>query len=409
MADKGEMIGNFGIEETLNMGAGNPELLRDLMATETSTADVDELEEIGKKVDDDDITEKPDVTKKKVVTSSEDDISGDELIDQFLTTSEEEEEEEEIEKKKPEGKPETTNDEVDDIPEGVNFSALAKDLTNLGVFTKDEDEDEVEIATAEEFLERFNTEKKKGAAEWLDGFLGQFGEDRKQAFNAIFVNGADPKEYFSVYNEITDFANIDLKDENNQKRVVKESLRDQGWEEEDIDEEVDRLYNIGDLEKVAEKHQKVLVKRDAKRLKEIEENSKKELEQRAAIKEQYIQNVQRILQEKIKTKEFDGIPISAKFANELQDFLLVDKWKTVRGETLTDFDRAILELKKPENHEMKVKVAALYKMLEKDPTLSTLQKTTISKKSNQLFDEIAKQTGKKRNDSVKTTSYFKNL
>lgn len=408
MADKGEMMGNFGIEETLNMGAGNTELLRELMTPETSTADADELEEIGKKVEDDDITEKPDVTKKKVVTSNEDDISGDELIDQFLTTNEDDEEEQKVEKKKPEKKTEIVNEE-DDVQEGVNFSALAKDLTNLGVFTKDEDGEEVEISTPEEFLERFNTEKKRGAAEWLDGFLGQFGEDRKQAFNAIFVNGVDPKDYFSIYNEIVDFANIDLKDENNQKRVIKESLTDQGWEEDDIEEEIERLNNIGDLEKVSEKHQKVLVKRDAKKLKEIEENSKRELQQKAAIKEQYIQNVQTILQDKVKAKDFDGIPMNPKFASELQDFLLVDKWKTVRGETLTDFDRAILELKKPENNEMKVKLAALYMMLKKDPTLSTLQKTTISKKSNQIFDEIAKQTGKKKNDSVSKTSYFNSL
>ena len=42
-------------------------------------------------------------------------------------------------------------------------------------------------------------------------------------------------------------------------------------------------------------------------------------------------------------------------ANELHDFLLVDKYKTPSGETLTDFDRTILDLKRPENHSKKVK------------------------------------------------------
>ena len=93
----------------------------------------------------------------------------------------------------------------------------------------------------------------------------------------------------------------------------------------------------------------------------------------------------------MKSKEFDGIPINPKLAGELQDFLLVDKYKTASGETLTDFDRAILELKRPENHETKVKVALLMKILEKDPTLSTIQKTGITKKSNELFGEVARQ------------------
>jgi len=53
-----------------------------------------------------------------------------------------------------------------------------------------------------------------------------------------------------------------------------------------------------------------------------------------------------------------------------------------------------LELKRPENHETKVKVALLLKILEKDPTLSTIQKSGISKKSNELFGEVARQVTK---------------
>jgi hypothetical protein len=138
----------------------------------------------------------------------------------------------------------------------------------------------------------------------------------------------------------------------------------------------------------------VLVKKEAQKLQELEAKSERELQQKAAIKNQYINNVQSIIQDKLKTKEFDGIPLNPKIAGELQDFLLVDKYKTNSGETLTDFDRTILELKRPENHANKVKVALLLKILEKDPTLSTIQKTGVSKKSNQLFSEVARQVDK---------------
>ena len=113
------------------------------------------------------------------------------------------------------------------------------------------------------------------------------------------------------------------------------------------------------------------------------------------VRNQYIQNVQSVLQDKLKTKEFDGIPLNPKLASELQDFLLVDKYKTTSGETLTDFDKTILELKRPENHALKVKVGLLLKILEKDPTLSTIQRTGVTKKSTQLFEEVARQTSKK--------------
>jgi hypothetical protein len=163
----------------------------------------------------------------------------------------------------------------------------------------------------------------------------------------------------------------------------------------------ERLKNYGDLESVATKHHKVLVKKEAAKLQQMEQERETQLQQQQAYKQQYVSNVQNVLQEKLKQKEFDGIPLNPKLASELQDFLLVDKYKTGSGETLTDFDRTILELKRPENHEMKVKVALLLKIIEKDPTLSTIQKTGITKKSNDLFGEVARQASK---SSVKSSS-----
>jgi len=86
---------------------------------------------------------------------------------------------------------------------------------------------------------------------------------------------------------------------------------------------------------------------------------------------------------------------------------LTDKYKTNSGEKLTEFDKAILDLKRPENHAKKVKLALLLKLIEKDPTLSTIQKSGISKKSEGLFNELARQ--KKSNSTKKeleTSSWF---
>jgi hypothetical protein len=228
----------------------------------------------------------------------------------------------------------------------------------------------------------------------VNNFIGQFGDDYQQAFDAIFVKGVNPREYFNTYNTAVSFAEMDLTQENNQVAVIRQALTDQGFEPEDVDTEVERLKNYGDLESVATKHHKVLVKKEAQKLQQMQQKAEQELQQKQAIKQQYVQNVQSVLQDKLKAKEFDGIPINPKLANELQDFLLVDKYKTTSGETLTDFDKTILDLKKPENHNMKVKVALLLKVLEKDPTLSTIQKTGITKKSNELFGEVARQVSK---------------
>jgi glutamate synthase domain-containing protein 2 len=190
--------------------------------------------------------------------------------------------------------------------------------------------------------------------------------------------------------------------------VLKQALTDQGFDPEDVETEVERLKNYGDLESVAAKHHKVLVKKEAAKLAQMEQQKEVELQKQHAYKQQYVSNVQSVLQDKVKAKEFDGIPINPKLANELQDFLLVDKYQTSSGEKLTEFDRQILELKRPENHAQKVKLGLLLKILETDPTLSTIQKRGISKKSDDLFSEVARQTSKTgtKGKSSTPTSWF---
>jgi hypothetical protein len=53
---------------------------------------------------------------------------------------------------------------------------------------------------------------------------------------------------------------------------------------------------------------------------------------------------------------------------------------------------------------MKVKLGLLMKMLEKDPTLSTIQRTGVTKKSNQLFGEVARQVTKAKTASATGSS-----
>jgi hypothetical protein len=416
MADN---LDNFSIQGTMEMGMGNQELLNDLFSPETSTSNPEDVTPIIKDADAPEAPEVPAVKKGKDIIppksvdgkTDEEKAEGQSMIADFLSDDEDEDNDDTPAPAKPAAKAaETADVDDDDEPQGTQFTALANDLYKLGVFTNDDEEDLPPVSTAEEFLERFENEKKKGASEMVQNFIGQFGEDYQEAFDAIFVKGVNPKDYFGTYNQVVNFAEMNLDDENNQIRIMKRALADQGFEPEDVDTEIERLQNYGDLESVATKHHKVLVKKEAAKLQQLEQKSEAELRQKAQIRNQYIDNVQTILQEKVKSKEFDGIPINPKLAGELQDFLLVDKWKTPSGETLTDFDRAILDMKRPENHAMKVKLGLLMKMLEKDPTLSTIQRTGVTKKSNELFGEVARQVTKSKSTTsgsgAKPNSWF---
>ena len=405
-------FGNFSIENTMEMGLGNAELLNDLMGPDTASADPDDVQKI-----DAEPAQAP--AKKQAPAAKADEDANDKTdedpsksIQDFLLGGDEDEDEDEdvpATKAKKEETPAAEEEEDEEDAASNQFTALSRDLFKLGVFTKEDGEEDTPVNSAEEFLERFEAEKKKGAIEVVQNFIGQFGEDYQNAFDAIFVKGVDPKDYFGTYNAIESFSEMDLSQESNQIAIIKQALADQGFDPEDITTEVERLQNYGDLESVAAKHHKVLIKKEAAKLQQLEEKRTVELQRQAAYKQQYQQNVTSVLQEKLKAKEFDGIPLNPKLAGELQDFLLAEKWKTGSGETLTDFDRTILDLKRPENHEMKVKVALLLKILEKDPTLSTIQKSGISKKSNELFGEVARQASKSSSGKSKSstpTSWF---
>lgn len=411
-------IGAFSIQDT-NMGMGNQELIQGLYEPETASSNPDDIAPIvtgtdsttnapaakpadtkAKKDGDagDDTGDNKDKTAQSVLQNflegdgDDDDDAGDDAAKAAAAAA------------KAKGEGDAAAGDADDTAQNTQFTALANDLLKLGVFTQEDGETPQPITTPEEFLERFTAEKKKGANEMIENFLGQFGDDYRSAFDAIYMKGVNPADYFNTYNNIVNFAEMDLAQESNQISVMRQTLKDQGFEADDIDSEIERLKSYGDLESVSTKHHKVLVKKEAQKLQDLEAKAEQDLQAKSTIRNQYIKNVQQVLEEKLKAKEFDGIPLNPKIANELQDFLLVDKWKTPSGETLSDFDRTILDLKRPENHAMKVKVALLLKIMEKDPTLSTIQKSGVTKQTNVLFGEVARQVAKGKTSGTSNAS-----
>ena len=294
--------------------------------------------------------------------------------------------------------------------DGFNaFESFSKELFDLGAFIKDGDEEPAIPKTPEEFLETFNEQIGKRAESTIENFLDKFGEDYRDAFDAIFVKGVDPREYFQTHNKIQDFQNLDLSSESNQEKVVRQALSDLGYEEEDINSEIERIKNYGDLEATSQKHHKVLVKKEQQQLQKLAEEKENAIRQKQSEKQQYVNGVVNVLQDKLKTKDFDGIPFNAQLAKEVQEMLTVDKWKTSAGETLTDFDKEILELNRPQNYAMKAKFATLLRILKVDPELNTIKKAGITKQTNTLFSEVTQKAQKTSKPKLETSPSWSNL
>jgi len=307
--------------------------------------------------------------------------------------------------------PAKTNTETDDDDDDPNkqddnlnqFEVLSKELYTLGVFNPEFDEEGNEIPviakSGQEFKDLFESQIQTGMYAMLENHLSRFGEDRLQLFDAIFTKGVDPKQYLPTYNQVQDLKSLSLDDESAQELVVREFYKRAGLSDEKVNAKIQRLKDTAELQGDAEEFHPQLVAQDEAKLKKQEEDREQEIKMEEQRDAAYKASIVKILSEKIKAKDFDGISVNDKVARETFDFLYNKKWKGADGKKFTDFDKFVLELNKPENHALKVKVGLLAKQ---NFDLSKVQKKAVSEESSELFKELASK--KKKAKAVAATS-----
>ena len=300
------------------------------------------------------------------------------------------EEEEKLAKKKPASKKPEDEENV--------FTTIARDLVKHGIFSDDEEE----IATPEEFKNRFIKEMHKGANTILDQFLSQNGPEYRDAFESIFVKGVNPETYFKHVERIDNLQDLDLKSVDNQERILRNFYKSKGFSSEKVDKKIESLKNYGELEDEAGAVHEILLKEETENLEEERERAQLESQRREQNKQNYRSSIQRILSEKVKSKSFDGIPVDPNVANKVFSNLTQDAYRLPDGRLITEFDKAILELDKPENFEKKLKLALL---LNNDLDLSKIKSAVIKNENNEIFEGLQRKRSKKElpgSDSFKS-------
>lgn len=414
-SDFAEDLGSFGIQDTQILA--NKDLNKFLLSDPDTVKNVDDEEEkVEQKSQPKQQQQKQPQQKQQVPTEDEDEeetpltrkqspkkeqkeekANGKDFLDKYVFGGDDEDE-----------ASTETNVDPKDAPQSADedtYSTLAKDLMRLGVFSKnsdDESEDNIDIKTPEEFLERFSLEKKKGAISILDNFLNQFGDDYRQMFDAVFVNGVKPQEYLQSFAKMEAINSLDISSESNQERIVRAYYKGLKWDENKIEGRIQKLKDYGDLEDEAKTYQEILLNKEREQLAETERKKQEEL-QEAKLKELNARkSLQRVLTDKLKAQDFDGIPLNEKEAQAALEYMTDKKYKLPSGELLSEYDKDLLELSRPENHELKVKLALL---LRKKLDLKDVKKQTISKKSDQLFT-LSTKNAKNNQKDKETKSFF---
>lgn len=173
-----------------------------------------------------------------------------------------------------------TNDDVqnDDNTVSAFFEVLSEkmgwDLT---------DEDEVP-QTPEELVEYFQQVIE-------DNSVPQYASEEVEALDNFVRNGGNIRDYLQIDAEI-DLENIDItEDEGNQKLVLREFLKEKGYNSKQIDKKLTKYEDAGLLEDEAEDALEALKEIREDKKQQLLKNQEKQAKERMARQQQYFNSV----------------------------------------------------------------------------------------------------------------------
>ena len=273
----------------------------------------------------------------------------------------------------------TTDDETE------IFSKLGEGLSKLGVLTAPEDNKDFKW-NRDSFIERLETAKIEGAQSILSDIITEV-ENGEELFKALFIDKLPVTDYAKFSNAIVDYSTMDLKSEANQETIVRKFLQDLGQDDEDVDSTIEYLKDTDKLKDTAVKYKDKLVeKTERERQNALAEAQAKE-QAKEIQKKQFLSSVSSELSKAVQAKEIDGIPFSLKEAKELLEYATKPVYEhTQTKEKLSEFDKALLEVKKDPKQYIK-----LVKLIKNGLNI----KSAVEKKASEITKDVFDFFGKK--------------
>lgn len=229
-------------------------------------------------------------------------------------------------------KVETTPEVTTETTEENGISAFYSWAAEQGLVESLEEGKTVE--TEDDLKEVITTTIKKGIEEYKTSH-----PEEVQHFIDFVDNGGNPRDFHKLYYEQRSWRDIDTKSEENQELIVRAAYKESGWDEEDINSQVNDLKDLGKLEALSEKlHKKLIAGEDEDKKTMLEAQKEYQARQAAEAKKQWDEFKENIY----KKEEVQGFKLTPKVKDDLWNFMTkVDKktGKTplqVHNETNTD-------------------------------------------------------------------------
>jgi hypothetical protein len=210
----------------------------------------------------------------------------------------------------PEKKEKAPSDESNNSSSSSNYHVFAKALYDEGVlssFTEDK-----EIKSAEELIDSIRGE--------INGQVSVYKESLPELVKDMidrYEDGMDLNEFIQIKKESFDFGSISedklVDNEDTAKKVLKRDFLDMGYTEDEADEEIASIYELGR----EEQRSKTALKRIKNRLKEKEttaaEEAKRQSDERRKAYDSQLKAINKSLED---TKEIAGIEITGKMKKD---------------------------------------------------------------------------------------------
>ena len=201
--------------------------------------------------------------------------------------------------------------EEEEEEEENTFSAYARYMADKGILDL-EDDTKVE---SEDDLEKVQI---KTIQNGINSYKESIPEDG-QKFLEFLEQGGNPSDFHKYYYGDDSFEEFDIEDsEENQKYVISESLKLEGYSQEEIDDEIADLIDLGKLDKKAKTHKNKLVKIEKEQKKLLLESQKQYAKEQEEARQAEWTNFKKGLFDK---EEISGFKFTPKMKQDVWDYM----------------------------------------------------------------------------------------
>jgi len=281
---------------------------------------------------------------------------------------------------------EKINEEPNQNEDKEYWKNIYSDFKETGLLRHVEIPEDEEI-DEEKFLELqeqdYEEEVKARLVNWAENELD---EDAK-TFIKFKKDGGKTQDFFNIVKEKSKYPTGELTDEKYQDEVIKFQLKQEGWDDDEIQDRLEYLDETGRKSKVAERYDKKIKEKAKKEEESKLEEAKKEKENKIKEEKEFVKELKTSLDS---LNSIKGVVLTNSDKSGLLSMLTAKK--KVGDKIATDF-----QIKLSETFKDQEKMLLLAKLLKEDFNLDRIYKQYNKKENKKTGTRYARR--KKRNTS----------